>query len=222
MDRSAHRSCALALCLALAISLAPASPAAALEIDFDDLASGSDVATATLPGVSVTTALVLSEASAAILTGFPTEGTWATSGTHGLLNTLATSITFTFDVPVTSVSIDVLSLEKDGVTLSIALEAFFDSSALSVTQISDPSLIGDSGLHEQHLTITAPTSSSFSRVTLQAADSCAGSPCISTETSTFWLDSASFTPVPEPGTTTLLGGGIAVLAGLARGRRDRS
>ena len=222
MNWSARRSGSLAPPLALAVSLALAAPAAALEIDFDDLAAGSDVATATLPGVSVSTALVLSETQVGILTGFPAQGKWATSGMNGLLNTLAPSITFTFDVPVTSFSIDVLSLEKDGVTLPIALEGFFDLTSLSLTEISDPALIGDSGLHEQRLTLTAPASSSFTRVTLQAVASCSGSPCISTQTSTFWLDSASFTPIPEPGTPMLLGEGFVLLAGLARGRRDRS
>lgn len=203
----ARCSRARTLPLLLALSFA-AGPALAVDLDFDGLESLSDVANATLPGVSVSTALVLSETDLETLApGLATPGTFATSGSQGLLNTLASSITFTFDVPVTSFSIDILSLASDGVTLPIVLRGFGDTPG-SVT--SDILLIGDSGFHEQRLSL----SGLFSSVELSAFES--------TKTTTFWLDTASFTPVPEPGSLSLLGSGLAVLASFVRGRGRRS
>jgi len=210
---------AIPLCLGLAI--ARVGPAAALDVGFDDLPSLSDVANATLPGVSVSTALVLSETDAVAL-GYPALGTFATSGTQGLLNTLAPAVTFTFTAPVTSFSIDILSLARDGVTLPIQLRAFGGGPNPISSTTSDPSRIGDSGYHEQRLAVAAQPGTLFSSVDLVALTGCGGSLCPSTETSTFWLDSASFTPVPEPGSMALLGGGLALLAGLGRGKGGRS
>ncbi len=206
-----RRSGSLALGLAFALLLASAAPAAAVDLDFDDLASLSDVASAVLPGVSVSTALVLSEADAASLTGFSTAGTWATSGANGLLNTLAAKITLTFSQPVTDFAIDILSIEKDGVTLQILLSGSDGTSVLS-----DTTQIGNSGFHEQRLSL----SGLFTSVELGAVFPCAAPlPCFSGETTTFWVDSASFTPVPEPGTLMLLGAGLGLLARSRRSRR---
>ena len=220
---SGSKGFALALSLSLAASISAATPAAAVEVGFDDLASLSDVAGATLPGVAVSTALVLSEADVQTLLGFPAVGSWATSPSNGLLNTFAPTIRFTFSVPVTAFSIDILSIENDGLTLAVALRgAPTDLDQAPTTVVSETGLIGNSGLHEQRLSIVAPLGSSFFDVEVMALDLCMTPACGSIETSTFWLDSASFTPVPEAGTLTLLGAGLAVLAGALRANGRRS
>jgi hypothetical protein len=194
--------------LALVAGAIAASPAVAADVGFDDLASLSDVAQAQLPGgIHVSTALVLSESDAALLTGFDTQGTWATSGANGLLNTLASTLRFTFDSPVSAFSIDVLALERDGVALPVVLRGFDGANFVSGTQ-SDIGQIGDSGLPEQRLSLTGL----FTSVELSAGDP------TSSDTSTFFADSASFTAVPEPGTLALVGSGIVLLAGAARAR----
>lgn len=202
---SARCSCALLLTL---LPVFASLPARGAEVDFDDLPTPSDVAAASLSGVSVSTALVLSEADVEALTGIPAAGTWATSGANGLLNTYAPTITFTFDVPVTSFSVDVLSIENDGVTLPVLLEAFDGVDPLASVS-SDPSLIGDSGYHEDALSLFG----FFTSVRLSVD---------STATSTFWLDSVRFTAVPEPGSLSLAGAGLALLSGYARGRGRRA
>ncbi len=197
-----------AVLLLSAFPLLASLPARATDVGFDDLPSLSDVAAASLPGVSVSTALVASESDVESLTTIPATGTFATSGVNGLLNTYAPSITFTFAVPVTSFSIDILSIESDGVTLPVLLQGFDGANPVE-SATSDPALIGDSGYHEQRLSIAGL----FTSVSLSVESSA---------TTTFWLDSAAFTPVPEPGTLALAGAGLALLSGLARGRGRRA
>jgi len=209
--------------LALALLLAAATPAAAVDVGFDDLPPLSEAAGDTMPGVAVSTALVLSEANVQTLLGFPAVGTWATSPANGLLNTYAPTIRFTFSVPVTAFSIDILSIERDGLTLPIALRgAPTDLDQMPTTIVSDTGLIGDSGLHEQRLSIVAPLGGSFFDVEVMALDLCMTPACAISETTTFWLDSASFTPVPEAGTLTMLGMGLATLASALRANSRRS
>lgn len=197
-----------AVLLLSALPLLASLPARATDVGFDDLPSLSDVASASLAGVSVSTALVASEVDVEGLTTIPATGTFATSGVNGLLNTYAPSITFTFAVPVTSFSIDILSIENDGVTLPVLLQGFDGANPVE-SATSDPALIGDSGYHEQRLSIAGL----FTSVSLSVESSA---------TTTFWLDSAAFTPVPEPGSLALAGAGLALLSGFARGRGRRA
>lgn len=191
---------------------AVAAPAPALVIGFDDLPSLSDAAAASLAGgVSTSAALVVSESDAGLLTGLPAAGTWATTGANGLLNTLGSAIVFTFAAPVSSLTVDVLSIARDGVTYAIELVGYAGATPVA-SAVSDPSLLGDSGLHEQELALTG----AFTSVAIRAVAPCAGGLCAVNETSTFFLDTLQV--VPEPGTAILLALG---LGGIARfGRRE--
>jgi hypothetical protein len=196
--------------LLLLLALAAAKPAPALEIGFDDLASLGDVAAATLPGgVAASSALVVSESDAALLLGVPTAGTWATSGANGLLNTLAPSIVFTFDARVAGLSVDVLSIARDGITWAIELVGYDGDDAVA-SAVSDPSLLGDSGFHEATLALAG----AFTRFEVRAVAPCASGSCAVSETSTFFLDTVRV--VPEPATGALLALGLAALAAARR------
>jgi hypothetical protein len=209
-DRSS-RARLLALLLGALLGAAGAPPGASA-FDFDELPSLSDVTAAPGYGASISSALVVSEADAALLTGFDTAGRWATSGTQGLLNTLAPSIRFSFDLShASSFSADVLSIEKDGMTAAIEMLGHSAHLGLpDVLVVSDPSLIGDSGLHEQRLEVIGDFD--WVEVGSQAGD-----------TSRFFLDSTASTfVIPEPGTLPLLGTGLLALAARIRARGNRS
>ena len=203
-------SLALSL-LAAALWLVAAAPARAATIDFDDLADLSDAAAAGVPVVSLSSALVLSEASVAMLLGYDAAGRWATSGSQGILNSLGPVITFSFAAPVASFAIDVLGLDKDGVTLPIGLFGY-QGDVLVASAISDPSQIGDSGLHEQTLSIAG----SFTSIRLGALVTCGAEPCFATEGSTLFADTAVFRFAPEPGVAALVALGLALAAGRNR------
>lgn len=195
----------LPLLVVLFLGVAPAS---AVTIDFDDLADLSDAAAATLPGVSVSPAQVLSEPSIGILLGYAADGLWATSGSQGILNSLGAVISFAFDVAVVSFAVDVLGLDKDGITLPVALRGF-QGDSLIATVVSDPALIGDSGLHEQQLALAGGP---FTRIELLALTLCGEELCPSAEGTTFFADTVVFAPIPEPGTLGMLVIGLSALS----------
>jgi len=200
-----------ALLALVALSLA-AAPARAIDLGFDDIPDLTDAAAASLEGASVTPAQVLSESSVTTLLGFDAEGTWATSGDQGLLNSLGPTITFRFERPVLEFSIDVLGIAREGVTLPVQLLALDESGLTPVVRLdtSDPTRIGDSGQHEQRLMLGG---FAFDEVTVQAlTGSCSLEDCVSQVGTTFFVDSARFTFVPEPGTAVLAGIGLAALA----------
>lgn len=193
---------------AVALGLLAAGPARALDLGFDALPDLSDAAAAALPGVSLSPAQVLSEASVALLLGYVPAGTWATSPEQGILNSLGPVITFSFAVPVESFSIDVLGLPSDGTTLPIALLGYAGD-VPTASAVSDPLVIGDSGLHEQRLALAG---GAFTSVRLGALVACDLEACFADVASTVFADSATFAPVPEPGSLALVALGLAALA----------
>jgi hypothetical protein len=199
-----------ALAAALLGALA-ATQVAAVTIDFEGLPSASDVAAAALPGVDVSTALVLSESDVELLLGFAATGTWNTTpgGSQGLLNTLAPSVSFSFSVPVLSFSVNVLGLPGlAGTPQAVLLEAY-EGATRTATVVSNISRFGDSGFHEDTLAVVG---AGITQVVLTpvSAVACPQILCFDTgPTTSFFVDDVSFAPVPEPGT------GLLVLAGLA-------
>jgi hypothetical protein len=85
---------------------------------------------------------------------------------------------------------------------------------LAATAVSDPTQIGDSGLHEQRLAIGG---AAFTSVRLGAlAAACDPADCFAPQGGTVFADGATFAPVPEPGTLALVALGLAALARGAR------
>lgn len=215
--RSARGGLWVALGLAAGMLLGSGT-AGAMTIDFEGLPSLSDVASASLPGVTISTALVASEADAGVLTGFDTSK-WATSDVNGLLNTYQPSITFTFGVPVTAFSVNVVGLPDGlGSHQQVLLQAYRGATLVGL-DVSDPDALGDSGLAEALLAVAG---SSIDRVVLSAVTYSIqnGLPCFAPgDVSSFFADDASFTPVPEPGTAALVLAGLAAL-GARRARKE--
>ncbi|MDJ0786016.1 MAG: hypothetical protein QNK05_04370 [Myxococcota bacterium] len=208
--------------LGLVLALALAAPAAADSLLFDGAGfpSLSDVAAADTGSVSISSALILSEADLATLTFLPTSG-FATSGDQGLLNSLAAGIDIAFGQPVESVSIDVVGLPLVGGTgdHAVALLAFSNGQLILET-LSDPTQIGDSGRHEATLSAMAVR---IDAVRLEARDCPMGpTSCVLADvTTSFFADTLDFVSAPEPG---IVGWLIPVLAlgclGRARGGRS--
>jgi hypothetical protein len=206
------------LAAVLAALAAPAAPVAALQIDFDDLASGADAAAADLGLVQSGPALVIDEADLGAL-GFAAAGTWATTGDTGLLNTLAPTITFALAAPVRALSVDVLALaDATGAPFPVVLQAW-SGGALVDQVVSDPSQVGDSGFPEARLAVAADAG--FDEARLFAGQAC-GPGCLAPgPTTSFFADTLRATPVPEPVAPALLGLALAAATGRPRRRAAR-
>ncbi len=198
-----------ALAFALAGAEAPAARASTL-IDFDTLPSLTDLATVALPGVVASSGLVVSEADAALLTGFDTSG-FASSGANGVLNLYGGGVLdFLFSTPVTTFGAHLLALPGDALQPeSITLTFFEGSTILAAFDVTASGTDLPGGFRRVDFEIGL-LSGSMTRATL-SPDS--GLPA------SIFLDDLRFTPVPEPGTALLFGLGLAGL--LAARRFDR-
>lgn len=215
MDTQARR---LLVAAGFALGLAIAPPGWSTTIDFEAAAPGSDAATLAVPGASVSGALVLSEAFATTLLGYPATGTWNTTpgGSNGAMNTLGVEIAIDFAQAVTSLSVDVLALpDADGAPGAVLLLAYAGSNLVG-SALSDPSAIGDSGLPEDTLSVAA---AGVTRAVLCAPAAGDPSRCLDPGLpTTLWIDQLRFEAVPEPSTLTLAG---LALAAFAASRRTR-
>lgn len=203
----------------LCAALLAGGPVRAVTLDFEGAAPGSDVASLATPGVSVSGGLVLSESLIEALLAYPATGTWNTTpgGSQGVLNSLDGVITLAFDVPVSSLQVDVLALPDSagdpGSVLLLGTDAGF-----GVHSILDPAggPPGDSGFPEATLAIAG---GAISFAILCPHDLSNPGHCLDpAEPTTFWIDQIQFTPIPEPATAALLG---LMLGGLAARRRIR-
>jgi hypothetical protein len=196
--------------VAAGIFMLGARGAGAVTLDFDALTSLTDVAAASLPGVTVSTALVVSESDANLLTGFDTSK-WATSDANGIFNTLAPSIQLDFSTPVTAFSVSVVGLPDVGGFQQVLLQAFRGGALVGI-DVSDPAALGDSGFAEALLAVAG---TSIDRVVLSPVTYALvnGVPCFDLgDAGTFFADDASFTPVPEPASALLVLLGLAAAA----------
>ena len=213
-----RRTAQIASAAAVALGVVIPNPALATTIDFESAASGSPAATLGTPGASLSGGLVLSETFVSVLLGYPSAGTWNTTpgGANGALNTLGAEIAINFDLAVTALSVDVLSLPDAAGDPGRVLLLAFAGANLVAFDVSDPLAVGDSGLPEDTLAVAA---AGITRALL-----CAPSPndpmaCLAPGIpTTLWIDQVRFEPVPEPSTLALAG---LALAAFAAGRRNR-
>jgi len=221
MKRKMREYCSrrtLRIASAAAVLLGISSASVAATIDFEGAAPGSDVATLGSPGASLTGGLVLSEAFVNALLGDPAAGTWNTTpgGANGALNTLGAEIAIDFDLAVTSLAVDVLSLpDVAGAPGSVLLLAFAGANLVAF-DVSDPSATGDSGLPEDTLAVAG---FGITRALLCAPNPNDPTGCLAPGIpTTLWIDQVRFEPVPEPSTLVLAG---IALAAFAAGRRTQ-
>jgi hypothetical protein len=192
----------------LGLSLLAAAPAGALtSIDFDSLPSLSDVATAPLAGVSLSSALVVSEADAAVLTGFNTSA-WANSGVNGLLNVYGGgALTIDFAQAITTFGIRLLALPSDLIVPATVTLSFFEGTSL----LSSIDLTaGGADLPGGFRVVAYDASLPSGTITRAVISPDSGDP------TTFFVDDLTFTPVPEPGTALLISLGLGALVATRR------
>lgn len=197
------RLAALGLALGLGlVGFAPAAGALTL-IDFDALPSLSDVAAASLPGVAISSALVASEADAALLTGFD-SASWARSPANGLLNLYGGgTISLRFATPITHVGYELTVFPLDTLTADRVMAVyFFVSGGVTAPVEITEGIVPDADLF-LHFGHDTAFSGAVERIDLFAA---------SDAPSTFFLDDLRFTPVPEPGTVLCVATGLLALA----------
>ena len=215
-ENCSSRSARIASIAILLVGISSASVAAT--IDFEGAAAGSDVATLGSPGASLAGGLVLSETFVTLLLGYPAAGTWNTTpgGENGALNTLGAEIAIDFDLAVTSLAVDVLSLpDATGAPGSVLLLAFAGANLVAF-DVSDPSATGDSGLPEDTLAVVG---AGITRALLCTPSPNQPASCLASGLpTTLWIDQVRFEPVPEPSTLVLAGIALAVFAA---GRRTQ-
>ncbi|MBW2244681.1 MAG: hypothetical protein JRH01_22090 [Deltaproteobacteria bacterium] len=210
----------LKISLALAGMLLLAAPAMALEIDFEAAPNGSDAASFDWGGVAIGSALVLDEATIEALTLHSAVGTWATSGSQGLFNSLAPELSFMSAVPFTAFSLSFLSLPRPDQGFYQLLAQLWSEDQLVGQLLSDGQTTGDSGLHEG---VFSASGFRADRLVILAIEqtSCALGLCAQPLglRDSFFVDDLQFQTIPEPATATVLLLGVAGL--VARARRLR-
>lgn len=215
-ENGSGRTARIASAAAVALGVSIASASGATTIDFEGAAPGSDVAALGSPGATLTGGLVLSETFVNLLLGYPAAGTWNTTpgGENGALNTLGAEILIEFDLAVTSLAVDVLSLPDAAGAPGTAVLLAFAGANLVDFDVSDASATGDSGLPEDTLTVAG---AGITRALLCAPSPIAPTSCLAPGIpTTLWIDQVRFEPVPEPSTLVLAG---IALAAFAAGRR---
>lgn len=208
------------LALALLGSVLLAAPGTALVIDFEAAPNGSDAAAFDWGGVAIGPALVLDETTVEALTLHSAVGTWATSGSQGLLNSLAPELSFTSAVPFSSFSLSFLSLPRPDQGFYQLYAQVWSGSQLVVELMSDGQTTGDSGLHEG---VFSSNLFQGDRLVIQAVEltSCGLGQCVQPlgVRDSFFVDDLQLQTVPEPATAMILLLGAAGVA--ARARRLR-
>lgn len=197
-----------------------AAPGMALVIDFEAAPNGTDAASFDWGGVAVSSALVLDEATIEALTLHSAVGTWATSGSQGLFNSLAPALSFTSAVPFTAFSLSFLSLPRPDQGYYRLLAQLWSNGQQVGEILSDGQTTGDSGLHEG---VFSASGFQADRLVILAVEqtSCALGLCAQPLglRDSFFVDDLQFQTIPEPATALILLLGATGL--VARARRLR-